>query len=69
MEHKPHARYDEFADQFTSIMYEHWADILQIIHRQSPRVAALLQLRRAPKRSFSRAGPLLPAAPAPSRLM
>jgi hypothetical protein len=31
MERKPHARYDEFADQFTSIMYEHWSDILQII--------------------------------------
>ena len=44
MEQKPHARYDEFADQFTSIMHEHWADILQIIHRQSPRVAVLLQL-------------------------
>ncbi len=44
MEQKPRAHYDEFADQFTSIMYEHWADILQIIHRQSPRVAALLRV-------------------------
>jgi len=43
MERKPRARYDEFADQFTSIMYEHWSDILQIINRQSPRVAALLR--------------------------
>jgi len=41
---KPHARYDEFAEQFTSLMYEHWADILQIINRQSPRVAALLRV-------------------------
>ncbi|HBE27186.1 MAG TPA: hypothetical protein DDW33_16045 [Ktedonobacter sp.] len=24
-------------------MYEHWSDILQIINRQSPRVAALLR--------------------------
>jgi hypothetical protein len=44
MEQKPRARYDEFADQFTSVMYEHWSDILQIIHRQSPRVAALLRV-------------------------
>jgi hypothetical protein len=44
MERKPRARYDEFADQFTSIMYEHWSDILQIINRQSPRVAALLRV-------------------------
>jgi hypothetical protein len=43
MEQKPRVRYDEFADQFTSLMHEHWADILQIIKRQSPRVAALLQ--------------------------
>ena len=44
MEQKPRARYDEFADQFTSILHEHWSDILQIINRQSPRVAALLQV-------------------------
>ena len=44
MEQKPRARYDEFAEQFTSIMYEHWSDILQIINRQSPRVAALLRV-------------------------
>jgi hypothetical protein len=25
-------------------MYEHWTGILQIIHRQSPRVAALLRV-------------------------
>ena len=44
MEQKPRARYDEFAEQFTSVMYEHWADILQIVNRQSPRVAALLRV-------------------------
>jgi len=44
MEQKPRARYDEFADQFTCIMDEHWSDILQIINRQSPRVAALLKV-------------------------
>ncbi len=40
---KPHARYDEFADQFTSVMHMHWSDILQIVNRQSPRVATLLR--------------------------
>src|ERR671922_627871 len=41
---KPHARYDEFAEQFTSVMYTHWSDILQLINRQSPRVASLLRV-------------------------
>lgn len=41
---KPHARYDEFAEQFTTVMHDHWADILQMINRQSPRVAALLRV-------------------------
>jgi hypothetical protein len=41
---KPHARYDEFAEQFTSVMLAHWPDILQIINRQSPRVATLLRV-------------------------
>lgn len=41
---KPHARYDEFADQFISLLHEHWSDILQVINRQSPRVASLLRV-------------------------
>lgn len=41
---KPHARYDEFAEQFTSVMHTHWSDILQLINRQSPRVASLLRV-------------------------
>jgi len=44
VEQKPRARYDEFAEQFTSVLYEHWTDILQIINRQSPRIAALLRV-------------------------
>ena len=44
MEQKPRARYDEFAEQFTAVMHDHWADILQIVNRQSPRVAALLRV-------------------------
>lgn len=44
MEHKkPHTRYDEFAEQFTLVMHEHWSDILQIINCQSPRAASLLR--------------------------
>ncbi len=41
---KPRARHDEFAEQFTSVMYEHWSEILLIINRQSPRVASLLRV-------------------------
>lgn len=44
MEQTPRARYDEFAEQFTAVMHDHWADILQIVNRQSPRVAALLRV-------------------------
>jgi len=44
VEQKPRARYDEFAEQFTSVLYEHWSDILQVINRQSPRVATLLRV-------------------------
>jgi hypothetical protein len=44
MEPTPRARYDEFADQFTTVLHEHWADVLQIINNQSPRVAALLKV-------------------------
>ncbi len=29
MEQKPRARYDEFAEQFTCVLHEHWSDILQ----------------------------------------
>ncbi len=41
---KPRAQSDEFAEQFTSVMHEHWSDILQIVSRQSPRVASLLRV-------------------------
>src|SRR5579884_683371 len=40
----PRARYDEFAEQFTSVLYDNWSDILVIINRQSPRIAALLKV-------------------------
>ncbi len=44
MEQTPRARNEEFSDQFTSVLYEHWSDILQIINNQSPRIAALLKV-------------------------
>src|SRR5947209_20542521 len=44
LEQKPRARYDEFADQFTVVLHENWPDILQVINRQSPRIAALLRV-------------------------
>ncbi len=44
MEQKPRARYDEFAEQFTCVLHDHWSDILQVINRQSPRIAALLRV-------------------------
>ena len=44
MEQKPRARYDEFAEQFTCVLHEHWSDILQVVNRQSPRIAALLRV-------------------------
>ena len=44
MEQTPHARYDEFADQFTSVLHDNWSDILQVINNQSPRIAALLKV-------------------------
>jgi hypothetical protein len=44
MEQTPRARYDEFAEQFTSILHENWTDILQVVNNQSPRIAALLRV-------------------------
>jgi hypothetical protein len=41
---KSHTRYDEFAEQFTLVMHEHWSDILQLINCQSPRIASLLRI-------------------------
>lgn len=40
----PRARYDEFSEQFTTVLHENWSDILLVINRQSPRIAALLKV-------------------------
>src|SRR5260221_4349592 len=44
MEQVPRAGNDEFAEQFTSVLYENWSEILQVINRQSPRIAVLLRV-------------------------
>ncbi len=44
MEQVPRAGHDEFAAQFTSVLYENWSEILQVINRQSPRIAVLLRV-------------------------
>ena len=44
MEQMPRGRHDEFAEQFTCVLHDHWPDILQVINRQSPRIAALLRV-------------------------
>lgn len=49
---QPHTRSEAFAEQFTSVLYEHWSDILLFIHRQSPRLASLL--RTVPAIDFQR---------------
>lgn len=36
--------YDEFSEQFVSILVEQWPDVLLIINRQSPRLASLLRV-------------------------
>ena len=49
---QPHTRSEAFAEQFTSVLYKHWPDILLFVHRQSPRLASLL--RAAPAINFVR---------------
>ena len=44
MEQVPRGRHDEFAEQFTSVLHENWSEILQVVNRQSPRIAALLRV-------------------------
>lgn len=43
MEYRQHTRHDDFIEQFVELLGEHWADILLIVNRQSPRLATLLR--------------------------
>lgn len=42
MEQIPHVGTEEFTEQFTAVLYEHWSEIMQVLYRQCPRIAALL---------------------------
>lgn len=44
MEQTPHVGNEEFTEQFLAVLYEHWSEIIHILNRQSPRIAALLQV-------------------------
>jgi hypothetical protein len=46
MEQTPRVGNEEFTEQFLSILHEHWSEIMQVLNRQSPRIAALLQVSR-----------------------
>lgn len=46
MEQMPRVGNEEFTEQFTTVLYEHWSEIIQVLKRQSPRIAALLQVSR-----------------------
>jgi hypothetical protein len=46
MESMPRVRNEAFTEQFTALLGEHWSEIIQVLKRQSPRIAALLQTSR-----------------------
>jgi hypothetical protein len=43
MEQMPRVRTEAFTEQFTVVLYEHWIEIIDVLNRQSPRLAALLR--------------------------
>jgi hypothetical protein len=44
MEQTPRVGSGEFTEQFVAILQTHWSEIIQVLNRQSPRIAALLQV-------------------------
>jgi len=46
MEPMPLVGNEEFTEQFTALLGEHWSEIMQVLKRQSPRIAASLQASR-----------------------
>lgn len=44
MEQPPRVATENFTEQFTAILYEHWSDIIHVLNRQSPRLAAVLRI-------------------------
>ena len=46
MEPMPRVGNEEFTEQFTALLCEHWPEVIHVLRRQSPRIAALLQASR-----------------------
>ncbi|MGH2510496.1 MAG: hypothetical protein ACRDHZ_24235 [Ktedonobacteraceae bacterium] len=44
MEQPPRVATENFTEQFTAILYEYWSDIIRVLNRQSPRLAAILRI-------------------------
>jgi len=44
MEQIPRVGTEEFTEQFISVLYAHWSDIMYVLNRQSPRIAASLHV-------------------------
>jgi hypothetical protein len=44
MERIPRVATENFAEQFTAVLYDHWSEIIHVLNRQSPRLAALLRV-------------------------
>ena len=46
MEQPPYAGVEDFTEQFTAVLCTSWSEILYVLNRQSPRLAALLAVSR-----------------------
>src|SRR5258708_4535452 len=44
MEQIPHVGTETFTEHFMTVLSAHWSDIMYVLNRQSPRIAALLHL-------------------------
>lgn len=44
MERIPRVATENFAEQFTAVLYAHWSEIISVLNRQSPRLATLLRV-------------------------
>lgn len=44
MEQIPRVGTENFTEQFTSVLVEHWSEIIQVLNQQCPRIAALLRV-------------------------
>jgi hypothetical protein len=44
MEQIPRVGTEEFTEQFTLVLGEHWPEVIQVLNQQSPRIASLLSV-------------------------